>query len=105
MDKYESRNKLMHGVVASKIEIITGVPLHELIDPLAQATWRGLISEVIATLPDDQRPSSLKVSVASTFVKWDLTGAANITAIIPLGPNGTPDIELLTGISAQFADK
>ena len=101
----KARNKLMHGVPASKIEAITDVPLHQMIDPLAQLTWRGLISEVIATLPDDKRPSSLKVGVASTFVKWDLTGAANITAVIPLGPNGTPDIELLTGISAQFADK
>ena len=103
MDK--TRNKLMHGVVASKIEIITGVPLHELIDPLAQATWRGLISEVIASFPEDKRLRSLNVGLANTFVKWDLTVAVNISAVIPLGPNGAPDIELLTGISAQFADK
>lgn len=103
MDK--TRNKLMHGVAASKIEVITGVSLHELIDPLARVAWRGLISEAIASLPEDKRQKSLNVGVTNTFVKWDITAAINISTVIPLGPNGAPDIELLTGISAEFSSK
>ena len=97
-----ARNGLMHGVPAGKIEEITGVPLHQMIDHLAQLTWKGLISEVIANLPKDKRPNNLRVVVANTLVKWNLTGAANISVVIPLGSNGTPDIELFTGISAEF---
>ena len=74
-----------------------------MVDPLAKLTWNGLISEVVAALPGDKRPNSLKVNVASTFVKWTLTATTHIEAVIPLGPDGTPDIELLTGITVEFA--
>ena len=100
----KARNNLLHGVSAKEIENIIGVPLHQMIDPLAQLTWKGLISELIAALPKDKRPNDLKLSVANTFVKWNLTATINVSTVIPLGPNGTPDIELLTGISAEFVD-
>ena len=96
------RNSILHGEPASKIESATGVPLGQMVDPLAKLTWNGLISEVVAALPGDKRPNSLKVNVASTFVKWTLTAATHIETVIPLGPDGTPDIELLTGITVEF---
>ena len=100
----KTRHKLLHGVPANRIEAISGVPLHKMIDPLAQLTWRGLFAAIVAALPEDERPQSLKVSIANTFVKWDVTAAVSITAEVPLGTNGTADIELLEGISAEFVD-
>ena len=73
-------------------------------DPLSKVTWKGLISEVAAALPREKRPCHLNLGVANTFVKWNLTSAVHVDANIPLGPNGTPDIELLTGISVTFGD-
>ena len=99
------RNSILHGEPASKVGIATGVSLDQMVDPLAKLTWKGLISEVVAALPEDKRPNSLMVSAASTFVKWTLTATAHIEAAIPLGPDGRPDIELLTGISAEFATR
>ena len=100
----KARNKLLHGVSTKEIENIMDVPLHQMIDPLAQLTWKGLISELIAALPKDKRPNDLRLSVANTFVNWDLTARVNVSAVIPLGPDGTPDIELLKGIAAEFVD-
>lgn len=100
----KTRNNLLHGISVKDIENSLGVPLHQMVDPLGQLTWKGLISALIAVLPKDKRPRDLKCSVANTFVKWDLTATVNISAVIPLGPNGTPDIELLTGIAAEFVD-
>ena len=99
------RNAILHGKPSNEIEEIAGAPLHELVDPLAKATWRGLICEVVAALPQDKRPTDLKISIANTFVKWNLSGTVHVSTVIPSGPNGTPDIELLTGISARFEVK
>ena len=96
------RNSLLHGERVSKTEVTTGVPLDQIVDPLARLTWKGLISEVVASLPEDMRPDSLKVSAASTFVRWTLAATAHIEMDVPLGPDGTPDIELLTGITVEF---
>ena len=101
---HNARNKLLHGVSTTEIENITDVPLHQMIDPLARLTWKGLISELIATIPKDKCPNDLGLSVASTFVNWDLTASLNVSAEIPLGSDGTPDIELLKGIEAEFVD-
>ena len=98
----EARNRILHGEPEGSIEATVGVPLHELVDPLAKVTWTGLISAVFAALPDDKRPSSGAVSVANTFVRWELTAILRISTVIPMGPSGGPDIELLTGISASF---
>ena len=98
----EARNLILHGESERSIEATAGVPLHEMVDPLSKVTWTGLISAVVASLPEDKRPSNLTVGVANTFVKWDLTAVLNVSTVIPMGPNGTPDIERLTGISAKF---
>ena len=99
------RNAMLHGEPPGAIEAMTGVPLHQMVDPLSKVTWRGLISEVVAALPKDKRQYQFNIGVANTFVNWNLTAAAYVDAAIPLGPNGTPDIELLTGISAMFGDE
>ena len=99
-----ARNAMLHGEPPDVIEAMTGVPLHQLVDPLSKVTWKGLISEVAAALPREKRPCHLNLGVANTFVKWNLTSAVHVDANIPLGPNGTPDIELLTGISVTFGD-
>ena len=101
----KARNKLMHGVPLEQVEEIAGMPLHQMLDPLARLTWKGLFSKVVANLPEEKRPKNLRIDVANTLVKWDRTAAVNINAFIPLGPNGAPDIELLTGISAEFVSE
>ena len=98
----EARNAVLHGTSPSKIEATTGMPLHEMVDPLARVTWKGLIAEVAAALPKEERPYDLRLSVANTFVKWNLSAAVRVSTAIPLGPNGAPDIERFIGISTSF---
>ena len=98
----KTRNALLHGERAGAIKDIVGYPLENIIDPLAQATWNGLLSEVLAGLPKEQRPDQLNIGQATTFVQRKVSAIATIETIVPNDENGNPDIELLTGISVTF---
>lgn len=97
----QARNMMMHGASVGTIEEKIGRPLHLIIDPLGHIVWTGLLSTLIGALPNDERPKELKMGHATTFVKWNMTAAAHMETMVPLGPDGEPDIELMD-IKAEF---
>ena len=95
-------NMMMHGSSVEKIERKIGHQLHQIIDPLGKIVWIGLLNDLVKSLPEGDRPTELSLGQASTFVKWDMSAAVVMETVVPLGPDGEPDIELMTGITAGF---
>lgn len=97
------RNMMMHGTSSSHIEQKTGIPLNQIVDPLGRVAWNALIRTVLEGLPKNKRPRELQIAMANTYVKWDIEAAAIIETVVPNDSDGNPDIELMTGIRAEFS--
>lgn len=98
----KARHLMMHGSSRERIEEKIGQPLPNIIDPLGQLVWIGLLNILVRGLPEEDRPTELRTGMATTFVKWVKSATAHIETVVPPGPDGEPDIELMTGITAEF---
>ena len=98
----KARNMMMHGSSKEKIEKKIRQPIDQIIDPMGRIVWLGLLNVLVNAIPKEARPEQLNLGQATTFVRWNLSAAALIETVIPLGPDGKPDIELLAGIEVGF---